>query len=365
MPGFDASARRVRRVTAGRPPARRPASPTGSSTTGRGPAWSCPTVRGAAGSGIAAAVLVQGHPGPEGRQAAARHRGLAAEHPGRRRAPAGPRRRRPGRRSRCSPTAPRSTSAPPPRRSSTCCGRPGRVRHRGQRRAARDRAVRSPSCRRAGRRRQCRRAARGRAGAAGGRARATSRRYRLAELSSRRTARESPGDPPGAEGASRPEPLRHPGPRGRDAAGESSPREAAGAPKGQPSPEPLRHQDRAGRRLWRADGLTEGAAAARPGRCRACSESEPPSRGPSPACPTSSTAPPFADRHIGPRPDEPAARCSTAIGFGSLDELIDAAVPAGIRDTDRRSTLPAGRHRGRGRWPSCARWPPATRSPCR
>ena len=71
--------------------------------------------------GQPAAVLVQGHPRPQGRQAAARHRRLAAEHPRRRRGPARPRRRRPGPDHRCSPTAPRSMNAPPPRRSSTCC----------------------------------------------------------------------------------------------------------------------------------------------------------------------------------------------------------------------------------------------------
>src|SRR5262249_12563803 len=39
----------------------------------------------------------------------------------------------------------------------------------------------------------------------------------------------------------------------------------------------------------------------------------------------------FADRHIGPRPDEVAAMVA-ALGLGSLDELLDQAVPAAIRD---------------------------------
>ena len=40
---------------------------------------------------------------------------------------------------------------------------------------------------------------------------------------------------------------------------------------------------------------------------------------------------PFADRHIGPRPDE-LARMLDAIGVGSLDELADCAVPPSIAD---------------------------------
>jgi glycine dehydrogenase len=49
---------------------------------------------------------------------------------------------------------------------------------------------------------------------------------------------------------------------------------------------------------------------------------------------------PFADRHIGPRPDE-LARMLTAIGVGSLDELAATVVPDSIRDTGPApSTLP-------------------------
>ena len=54
----------------------------------------------------------------------------------------------------------------------------------------------------------------------------------------------------------------------------------------------------------------------------------------------------FADRHIGPRDGELAAMLA-AVGAGSLDELIDRAVPAAIRTA--RPAGPAARpHRGRG-----------------
>ncbi|HYF47486.1 MAG TPA: glycine dehydrogenase (aminomethyl-transferring), partial [Acidimicrobiales bacterium] len=46
----------------------------------------------------------------------------------------------------------------------------------------------------------------------------------------------------------------------------------------------------------------------------------------------------FADRHLGPRGDEIDAMLAT-VGVGSLDELIDEAVPAGIR-LDHRLELP-------------------------
>ncbi|HWE91235.1 MAG TPA: glycine dehydrogenase (aminomethyl-transferring), partial [Pseudonocardiaceae bacterium] len=48
---------------------------------------------------------------------------------------------------------------------------------------------------------------------------------------------------------------------------------------------------------------------------------------------------PFADRHIGPRPDE-LARMLDVIGVGSLDELAERAVPASIRDRELAVTLP-------------------------
>jgi glycine dehydrogenase len=41
-------------------------------------------------------------------------------------------------------------------------------------------------------------------------------------------------------------------------------------------------------------------------------------------------APSFADRHIGPDADQVATMLA-AVGHASLDALMDAAVPAGIR----------------------------------
>ena len=49
----------------------------------------------------------------------------------------------------------------------------------------------------------------------------------------------------------------------------------------------------------------------------------------------------FADRHIGPSADA-RARMLDAIGFATVDALIDAAVPAAIR-SDRPLDLPAAR----------------------
>ncbi|WP_034611455.1 aminomethyl-transferring glycine dehydrogenase [Cellulomonas sp. URHD0024] len=49
----------------------------------------------------------------------------------------------------------------------------------------------------------------------------------------------------------------------------------------------------------------------------------------------------FADRHIGPRGPETAHMLSV-VGYDSLDDLVDAAVPASIR-TDRPLDLPAAR----------------------
>src|SRR5882762_547662 len=40
----------------------------------------------------------------------------------------------------------------------------------------------------------------------------------------------------------------------------------------------------------------------------------------------------FARRHIGPSPDQ-QAKMLAVVGYGSLDELADAAVPASIRST--------------------------------
>jgi glycine dehydrogenase len=41
----------------------------------------------------------------------------------------------------------------------------------------------------------------------------------------------------------------------------------------------------------------------------------------------------FADRHIGPRPDE-VARMVQALGYDDVDALVDAAVPASIRSAE-------------------------------
>ncbi|MDR7300123.1 aminomethyl-transferring glycine dehydrogenase [Haloactinomyces albus] len=48
---------------------------------------------------------------------------------------------------------------------------------------------------------------------------------------------------------------------------------------------------------------------------------------------------PFADRHVGPMPAE-LARMLDVIGVGSLEELGEHAVPAGIRERDLRMALP-------------------------
>jgi glycine dehydrogenase len=52
-----------------------------------------------------------------------------------------------------------------------------------------------------------------------------------------------------------------------------------------------------------------------------------------------SASAPFAGRHIGPR-DAEIARMLDVVGAPSLDALVDAAVPAGIRSVDRLD-LPA------------------------
>ena len=51
-------------------------------------------------------------------------------------------------------------------------------------------------------------------------------------------------------------------------------------------------------------------------------------------------AQPFVDRHIGLRPEDIDAMLET-LGFDSLDALMDAAVPGGIRATAELD-LPAG-----------------------
>jgi len=52
------------------------------------------------------------------------------------------------------------------------------------------------------------------------------------------------------------------------------------------------------------------------------------------------TAQPFSHRHIGPGPED-RARMLKVLGFGSLEELMDAAVPASIRSDDQLGLPPA------------------------
>ncbi len=72
-------------------------------------------------------------------------------------------------------------------------------------------------------------------------------------------------------------------------------------------------------------------------------DEQPPGRGLMPADrPTLSElerSAPFASRHIGPAADQ-QAKMLAAIGFGSLDELVDTALPDAIK-SDRRLDLPA------------------------
>ena len=98
------------------------------------------------GLGQPAALLVQGHPRPQGRQAAARHRRLAAEHPHRRRPPARARRRRPGRH-HAALRRRHGLRVPLLRRGRRpAARRPGRVRHRRQRRVARAGRIAGDTC---------------------------------------------------------------------------------------------------------------------------------------------------------------------------------------------------------------------------
>ena len=69
------------------------------------------------------------------------------------------------------------------------------------------------------------------------------------------------------------------------------------------------------------------------------------------------TPAPVRGRHIGPAHDD-VAKMLAVVGYGSLDELTAAAVPAAIRRSRAWPCRPAA---PRPRcWPSCARWPPAT-----
>ena len=74
------------------------------------------------------------------------------------------------------------------------------------------------------------------------------------------------------------------------------------------------------------------------------------------------TEQPFAGRHIGPSPGDAAAMLK-AVGYSSVDELMDAAIPDEIRWHGTLDLPPAAS--GRRRPPSCARWPGATGRWCR
>ena len=67
----------------------------------------------------------------------------------------------------------------------------------------------------------------------------------------------------------------------------------------------------------------------------------------------------FADRHLGPRPED-VERMLAALGVATLDELIDQAVPKTIR-TDQPLALPDARSEPEV-LARCGSWPTATRS---
>ena len=73
-----------------------------------------------------------------------------------------------------------------------------------------------------------------------------------------------------------------------------------------------------------------GEAALEP-RCGDRGVTRPPSRPPEPLLLTTAAAESFADRHIGPSAADVDAMLA-ALGVGTLDELLDQAVPAAIRD---------------------------------
>jgi glycine dehydrogenase len=69
-------------------------------------------------------------------------------------------------------------------------------------------------------------------------------------------------------------------------------------------------------------------------------ESLPPLAGPLPSLRDLDPSGSFAARHIGPRPDETAAMLAT-VGFPSLESLVDACVPEGVRDRRQLALAPA------------------------
>ena len=75
--------------------------------------------------------------------------------------------------------------------------------------------------------------------------------------------------------------------------------------------------------------------------------------------PDRSPATTFADRHLGPRPED-VERMLAALGVATLDELIDQAVPKTIRTRPAaaapRTPAPSPRC-----WPRCGSWRAATR----
>jgi len=68
--------------------------------------------------------------------------------------------------------------------------------------------------------------------------------------------------------------------------------------------------------------------------------------------------PPFVARHVGPDADD-QAKMLAAVGYGSLVELLSAAVPGSVHETGPLRLPPAPPRRTSP--PSCARWPRPTR----
>ncbi len=124
-----------------------------------------------------------------------------------------------------------------------------------------------------------------------------------------------------------PQPLRHHGPFGSGDSGKQT--ATAVSPLGQARPETL------------SGWLTEGEATEAPGPDaddgRAATEEAPVTD--RPALHRLETAAPFAERHIGPSADE-QAKMLGVIGYASLGELVEAAVPHAIR-TAAPLALPA------------------------